>query len=150
MSRFYSTFALASLTLHIAVLCMFPVSASDTNCSSSGADGCSCQPFACNTQNPQNSSCAAEYMVCTSASGCYKDGNLQGSFEVDAYANPTVCTSTGPLVGAGCSKGASTYCKKIRTCTCDNFGLCIASNVESGAFVPCTPNPSGQLRHNML
>jgi hypothetical protein len=141
MSRFYSIFALASLTLHVAVLSMFPVSASDTNCSPSPGSGCSCQSYACNVQNPQNLSCVAGFTSCTNSNGCYAVGSFPGSFEVDAGANATVCVSTGPLVGAGCSHGFTSYCKKTRTCVCDNFAHCDPSDVESGAYFPCTQNP---------
>lgn len=140
MSRLYSTTALASLTLHLAVLSMFSVSASDTSCGSSGADGCSCQPFTCSIQSPQSATCVSTNNDCTSV-GCYETGGPNGSFEVAEGANATICTTTGPLVGAGCSNGVSTYCKTIRTCTCDPFGHCVSPATESGFFVPCTSNP---------
>lgn len=138
MIRFYSTIAFASLTLHVAVLSMLPAFASDTSCASSGADGCSCQAFACNVQNPSNTMCLQG--DCANV-GCYTEASHEGSFEIAEGSNATVCTSTGPLVGAGCSNGVSTYCKTIRTCVCDPFGHCNSSKTQSGFYIPCTPNP---------
>lgn len=140
MSRFFTAAALASLTLHAVLLDIFTVSASDTACNVNGAEGCSCQPYVCNAQNPNNYSCANTNSDCTSSS-CYTAGR-EGSFEVaEGIVNATVCSTSGPLVGGGCSSGAMTYCKTIRSCDCDPYSHCAFTAIESGLFAPCTPKP---------
>lgn len=140
MNRVFTTTALASLTLHVTILSMYPAFASNGNCTPSGAEGCSCQPYLCDI-NVENESCNMMSDCEEESMACYYENILrEESFEVAAAANATVCKTTGPLVGAGCNHGALSYCKTIRMCVCDGFNHCQALDEEEGYFEPCTPN----------
>lgn len=139
MSRNLTIAAITSLFIHLAFQGMFPVAASNGNCATSGADGCSCQPYPCNANDVQIS-CRLD-LTC-STEGCLTGSvSEESSYETEEGANATICTTSGPMVGAGCSNGTLTACKIVRSCPCDAFGYCQpAIEEEAGFFMPCTQN----------
>lgn len=140
MHRLSIVIAFLSLTIHAAVIRTASVDASDGSCTASGADGCSCQPFSCNATNTSITCRSGE--LWDESSGCTEGGPTdESSYETVEGGNATVCNSSGPLVGAGCSEGTSVACKKLRQCSVGADGYCEdMSEVEAGFFQPCTPN----------
>lgn len=140
MHRFFTVVAFASLTVHAAIVSTTTVNASNTSCAASGADGCSCQRFVCDADGAAISCRTGEEW--DENDGCTEGGvGNDLSYETAEGANATVCTSSGPMVGAGCSHGTQAACKKIRTCALGPYGYCEDfADTEAGFFEPCTPN----------
>ncbi|MCA9048124.1 MAG: hypothetical protein KDA89_05315 [Planctomycetaceae bacterium] len=141
MLRFLVALVLTALPVHAALHYTNVVMASNGSCTASGADGCSCQTFVCDT-NDVGITCFTgdDY---SDLDGCVSSGPTDGesSYETSDGANATVCVSTGPLVGAGCSNSASTACKIVRSCPVSSDGICEPlQETEAGYFMPCTQN----------
>lgn len=137
MYRFFTVLAFASLTVHASVISTKTVNASNGSCAASGADGCSCQEFVCDTDGVE--------LTCNNNTQFYQDHGCMGggadtglSYQVTAGADTTICSTSGPLVGAGCSSGLETFCKVTVSCGIDEHGYCgIVSQEEGGLFSPC-------------
>jgi hypothetical protein len=138
MYRLFSITAVASIVLHATFSLTMHASASGTSCNPSGNEGCSCQPYVC-TAYDVGEPCFY-FNVCDNPGESCADISIgeESSYETQEGVGATICSTTGPLVGGGCtSSSTESFCKMLRICTCDPFLECIPGLQEGGFFFPC-------------
>ena len=144
MYRFFPFAAVATLTLHFFVATSYSLFATGTSCSTSSADGCSCQDYNCGITGETPGYYEGSY--CVEADSCYAQENLTVAEFLDIVANGTeipralnmkVCSTTGPLTGGGCNNGNSTWCKQYLEMTCAWDDICDAYFENRGSYEPC-------------
>ena len=144
MYRFFSIAAVATLTLHFLIATSYSLKATGTSCDTSSIDGCSCQAYTCEITGETPGYYDGYY--CVAVDSCYAQHQLtidefldvvENGAEVPRALNMKVWSAEGPLVGGGCEKGNTTWCKQFIEMSCAWDDICDGYYENRGSYQPC-------------